>query len=69
MAKEHAMSKSMPPVPPDQKSPFGGSEHAHDHPEIQEDTEGDTRRRDLSKQGRQGNIRQNTTHQGFQQDR
>ena len=63
------MSKSMPPVPPDQKSPFGGGDHAQDRPQPHDDPEEDARRRDLSHQGRQGNIRQNTTHQGNQQDR
>jgi hypothetical protein len=29
----------------------------------------DARDRNLAEQGRQGNIKQNTTHQGFTQDR
>jgi hypothetical protein len=60
------MSKA-PPVPPasrtDKDAPAGKksgdlapSQH---HPE----------KRNLSEQGRQGNIRQNTRHQGYQQDR
>jgi hypothetical protein len=61
------MTTRMPPVPPagrSNKGP-GGAEiplekdagHSHSVPE------------DVAKQGSQGNIKQNTTNQGYQQDR
>jgi hypothetical protein len=69
------MSKA-PPIPPDQRS------HPGEKPHIEGSTQG---RRDertglqssqpgdddvnLKEQGRQGNIHQNTHHQGHQQDR
>lgn len=59
------MSKGMPPIPPEQQPPHGAAPDPHDH----EGPEKDPRTRDLTHQGRQGNIKQNTTHQGNQQDR
>jgi hypothetical protein len=59
-----AMTK-MPPVPPQNRSPKGvGSQNE----ERTEDPKLD-RKENNAKQGQQGNIRQNTTHQGYQQDR
>ena len=58
------MTAHLPPVPPEQRSPYAGAtstEQAKDHAD-----KGDP---NLAEQGRQGNIAQNTTHQGFQQDR
>lgn len=64
------MSKHQPSVPPASRTPNGpgGADSARD------DDSGATakeqnRQRNLAQQGRQGNIRQNTTHQGYQQDR
>ena len=57
------MSK-MPPVPPEQRSPKGpGSD-----PKF---TERDAipGQENFDEQGQQGNIRQNTHNQGYQQDR
>ena len=55
-----------PPTPPDNRSPKGtGDAKQADtgaHPTGHED-------RNLAEQGRQGNIKQNTTNQGYQQDR
>ncbi|WP_207456509.1 hypothetical protein [Azospirillum sp. SYSU D00513] len=61
------MSKSMPPIPPEQQSDKGpggpGTIHgegggsksmANDNPD---------------KKGQQGSVKANTTHQGYQQDR
>lgn len=59
------MSK-LPPVPPASRSPKGPG--IDPNVEI-EDTKPDERRRNLAEQGRQGNIKQNTTNQGYQQDR
>jgi hypothetical protein len=57
------MSK-MPPVPPEQRSDKGpGSD-----PKIEVD-ENIPGRENFDTQGRQGNIKQNTTNQGYQQDR
>ena len=70
------MASKAPPIPPEQRS------HPTDKPHVDGDTQG---RRDevtdlqssqpgdddvnLAQQGRHGNIRQNLTHQGRQQDR
>ena len=63
------MTQRMPPVPPANGSPKGpGSD-----PEMSADSAPDKkmadRQRHLGEQGRQGNTKQNTTHQGYQQDR
>jgi hypothetical protein len=55
----------MPPVPPQNRSPKGvGSEN-----EMQPHDSKPGPRENLAEQGRQGNIKQNTTNQGYQQDR
>jgi len=55
----------MPPVPPDNRSPKGtGSD-----PNVSEDPKPNDKPNNLAQQGRQGNIKQNTTNQGYQQDR
>lgn len=60
------MSKHLPPVPPQGQSSKGPGEHKT----MDRDTaRSGSRDRNLAEQGRQGNIRQNTTHQGYQQDR
>jgi hypothetical protein len=62
----------LPPVPPANRAPMGGS--------AAESSEGDmaaevaeqnkeSKDRNLASQGRQGNIAVNTHHQGYQQDR
>ncbi len=62
------MSSQMPPVPPAGRSdkgpggapdPAGGSDAAPSKPTADK----------LAEQDRQGNIKQNTTNQGYQQDR
>lgn len=62
------MSKSMPPVPPagrSDKGPGGSPDTGSgDRAAENRPVPGD-----LAEQDRQGNIRQNTTHQGHQQDR
>jgi hypothetical protein len=56
----------LPPVPPASRSPKGpGLEPKVDT----DDVKTDNRKRNLAEQGRQGNIKQNTTNQGYQQDR
>jgi hypothetical protein len=62
------MSKSdLPPVPPANQTTKGPGDQSK--PAL--DTAGklDSRERNLAKQGRQGNSKVNTTHQGYQQDR
>ena len=57
------MSK-MPPVPPEQRSNKGpGSD-----PNVEAE-ERTPERENFDTQGRHGNIKQNTTNQGYQQDR
>jgi hypothetical protein len=60
------MTAKAPPVPPANRSPKG--------PGGASEPRRDTSRRksapeNLKEQGRQGNIAQNTTNQGYQQDR
>jgi hypothetical protein len=60
------MSSNMPPVPPASRSPKGPGGTA----QPQADTAPhNTVPQNLEQQDRQGNIKQNTTHQGYQQDR
>lgn len=71
------MSKAhLPPVPPANRTTKGpGPQTAHGGTRTgdmaAEIAEGNKQSRDrhLGEQGRQGNIKQNTTNQGFQQDR
>jgi hypothetical protein len=65
------MSKNdLPPVPPagrsnkEPRAPDGGSV-----PSDLATSAADSRHRNIDKQGRQGNIKVNTTNQGYQQDR
>ena len=56
-----------PPVPPEQRNP-------HEKPGAVSDSGSQTDRdnrlnRNTSEQGRQGNVKQNTTNTGYQQDR
>jgi hypothetical protein len=69
-AEEFEMSqKDMPPVPPAGRSNKGPDDGGTDRPSEQGDNASDARRRNLDKQGRQGNVKVNTTNQGYQQDR
>jgi len=62
------MTAHMPPVPSDQRPPFqsDSAQSKADEGKKKRDAE---RQRNLGEQGRQGNIKQNTTNQGYQQDR
>jgi hypothetical protein len=62
------MTKRMPPVPPANRSPKGPGDASTPEPQPRQPEHGN-RERNLAEQGRQGNIAQNTTHQGYQQDR
>jgi hypothetical protein len=55
----------MPPVPPANRSPKGPGWA----PDVPVDTSKDGVPENLEEQDRQGNIKQNTTNQGYQQDR
>jgi hypothetical protein len=54
----------LPPVPPEQRSNKGPG--ADPKVEVEDKSPG---RENFDTQGRQGNIKQNTTNQGYQQDR
>jgi hypothetical protein len=54
----------LPPVPPANQPKHGGPTQDSKQPNIKAETVD----RDV-KQGRSGDIKQNTTHQGYQQDR
>lgn len=62
------MTAKPPPIPPANRSPVPGNE-----PPVATDTAPNMRKadrgRNLNEQGRQGNIHQNTTNQGYQQNR
>lgn len=61
------MSQRLPPVPPANRSNKGTGDPGGP---VQKDADiPDQRQRNLAEQGRQGNIKQNTTNQGHQQDR
>jgi hypothetical protein len=61
------MTSKMPPVPSDNQSRKGTG----DNKEMSSDQTPHGRRRaeNPNQQGQQGNIKQNTTNQGYQQDR
>lgn len=67
------MSKShLPPVPPANRAPMGGSANpksGDDIPAAVAENVEKSKDRNLAIQGRQGNIKENTTNQGYQQDR
>jgi hypothetical protein len=64
------MTSHPPPVPPDQRGPKGPGKTGPARPDLgrKPDQAGahDPKARE---QGRQGNLHQNTTNQGLQQDR
>jgi hypothetical protein len=59
------MASKMPPVPPGNRSPKGTGAD----PAVNPDTTRKDNVQNLAEQGQQGNTKQNTTHQGYQQDR
>ncbi len=61
------MSSQPPPVPPEQRNPHETAV-AREHPRTEAERNARLNR-NLGEQGRQGNIKQNTTNQGHQQDR
>ena len=66
------MSKAhLPPVPPANRSPKGPGGDAWEDPAADQNAEaqGGGRGGNTGEQGRAGNIKQNTSHQGHQQDR
>jgi hypothetical protein len=64
------MSKHLPPVPPASVSPkgTGGDQHLTEA-EVNNGPKGQNRVVNLNQQGQQENTKQNTTNQGYQQDR
>ena len=67
------MSKAhLPPVPPANRAPMGSAGRSSPKGDLEarvaEDNK-EAKNRNLGEQGRQGNIKQNTTNQGYQQDR
>ena len=61
-----SLMTKMPPVPPQNRSPKGVGSQKNT---SQDEDPKAGRRENLAEQGRQGNIKQNTTNQGYQQDR
>ena len=62
------MSNKPPPIPPEQRSNKGPGDNS-DAPMRDPKAGAKKPPENLAEQGRQGNIHQNTTHQGHQQDR
>ena len=62
------MSAHPPPVPPEQQSPHDGQTPAEQNSGA-EQARDNRDNRNLGEQGRQGNVKQNTTNDGYQQDR
>ena len=61
------MSAHPPPVPPDQRPKQGGGDL--DKADVTQGAGAASPDGNLGEQGRAGNIKQNTTNKGFQQDR
>lgn len=64
------MTAKPPPVPEQNQSPHGTGDPTP--PEVGSGLPGKTRQlsgKNVDQQGRQGNSKINTTHQGYQQDR
>ena len=62
------MSKA-PPVPPAGRSRKGAGPSSAEKTGDLAPTQHHPEKRNLDEQGRQGNVRQNTRNQGYQQDR
>ncbi|MBV9748694.1 MAG: hypothetical protein JO157_07760 [Acetobacteraceae bacterium] len=63
------MSAHPPPVPPENRSPKGPGEPASTHKGTASKLHPAKAPDNLGEQGEQGNMKQNTTNQGYQQDR
>lgn len=61
------MTGKMPPVPPENQSHKGTGDTKQ--MSSQQKPPGQQRGQNPDQQGQQGNIKQNTTNQGYQQDR
>jgi hypothetical protein len=61
------MTSKLPPVPPANRSPKGTGDNKQ--PTRDQAPHGKQRAQNPQEQGDQGNIKQNTTNQGYQQDR
>jgi len=61
------MTGKMPPVPPASQSTKGTGDDKQTSPDRA--PHGQQRAQNPDQQGQQGNIKQNTTNQGYQQDR
>ena len=62
------MTTKPPPIPPANQSPHGSAQPADKQADMVERGNRPAPG-NLAEQDRQGNIKQNTTHQGHQQDR
>jgi hypothetical protein len=62
------MTSHPPPVPPEQRPPFQ-SDAVQKKPDENQAKRDTRREQNLAEQGRQGNMKQHTTKQGYQQDR
>ncbi|MDE5443527.1 hypothetical protein GWG65_19150 [Bradyrhizobium sp. CSA207] len=61
------MTSKKPPVPPQNQSPKGTGDNKQ--MSVDQALHGQQRVQNPDQQGQQGNIKQNTTNQGYQQDR
>jgi hypothetical protein len=63
------MTNKPPPVPPANRSPKGPGSDSEPPLDTASGKREADRQWNLGEQGRQGNIKQNTTNQGYRQDR
>lgn len=63
------MTQKPPPVPPDQRSPKGPQSETRAPADTTTHGVAASVPDNVDQQGRQGNSKQNTTNQGYQQDR
>jgi len=63
------MTAHPPPVPPDQRPKAGPASSGATDASIVKDARPGQHDRNPAEQGQAGNIKQNTTNKGFQQDR
>jgi hypothetical protein len=61
------MSKPMPPIPPANRSDKGPGSAPEPNTDDRRGVQ--SRQGNIKEQGQQANTKQNTTHQGYQQDR
>lgn len=63
------MTKHLPPIPPESRSPKGPGDKSAMDPDAGNKLHGAGGDTNYDQQSQEGNVKQNTTNQGYQQDR